>query len=228
MRVLIADDSDFLVKRLAATLGQISGIEVAGRAGTVAEASEAVRNLKPDVVILDIGMPGGSGIDVLEGMKKDRLNAVVIVLTNYGLPEYRKRCMESGARFFFDKSTEFERVSEVLRRLVLNKLPSDGFRDDGAGPKEELPEHPSATPLGPKAPSPKVRANLSQRPRLLPSGSDRGESVFYACSCCLQRFSLADDQPPKQAVKELYQYFREHVEQEHPEPAAGPITATAA
>jgi len=118
MTVLIADDSEALVQRLVGALAELSGIEIVGQAGTVEDASRAVRDLKPDVVILDIRMPGGSGIDVLEGIKRDRVTPVVIVLTNYGYPQYRKKCLQSGAQFFLDKSSEFEKVSEVLRSLV--------------------------------------------------------------------------------------------------------------
>ena len=118
MRVLIADDSQVLVQRLVTTLAKLDGIEIVGHAGTVAEAAQGVRNLHPDVVILDICMPGGSGIDVLEGMKRDRVTPIVIILTNYGYPQYRKKCLQSGASFFFDKSAEFEKVAQVLRSLI--------------------------------------------------------------------------------------------------------------
>ena len=117
MRLLIADDSEAFVQRLVAALAELSGIEIAGLVETVEDASRAIRHLKPDVVILDIRMPGGSGIDVLNAMKKDRLAPTVIVLTNYGYPQYRKKCFESGARFFLDKSSEFDKVTEILRSL---------------------------------------------------------------------------------------------------------------
>lgn len=118
MRLLIADDSDLIVQRLVTMLAGVDGLEIVGRAGTVPEASRAVRALKPDVMILDLGMPGGNGIDVLEGMKRDRLTPIVIVLTNYHYPQYRARCLKSGAQFFLDKSTEFERVGAVLDGVI--------------------------------------------------------------------------------------------------------------
>jgi len=119
MRVLIADDSEALVQRLIAAVGELSGIEIVGQAGTVQDTSRAVRDLKPDVLILDIRMPGGSGIDVLEGIRRDRVTPIVIVLTNYVYPQYRKKCLQSGAQFFLDKSGEFDKVSEVLRSLLV-------------------------------------------------------------------------------------------------------------
>jgi len=70
-------------------------------------------------VILDIRMPGGSGIDVLEDIKKINAAPIVIILTNYPYPQYRKKCMAAGADYFFDKSSEFEKVTEVLKKLIL-------------------------------------------------------------------------------------------------------------
>ena len=118
MRLLIADDSELIVDRLIASLQAIKGVEVLDRAGTVEEASEAVRTLRPDVVILDMQMPGGTGLDVLATMKRDQVSCVVIVLTNFAYPQYRRKCLASGANFFLDKSTEFDKVGDVLRSML--------------------------------------------------------------------------------------------------------------
>jgi len=118
MRVFIADDSPLIVEHLVAALAEVKGVEIVGTAGTGAGASDGIRRLKPEVVILDIAMPGGSGISVLEGIKRDHLNPIAIVLTNNQQRQYRKRCLEYGARFFFDKSSEFEKVAETLQGLV--------------------------------------------------------------------------------------------------------------
>ena len=118
MRVLIADDSEVFVQRLVAMLTEVDGVEIVGRAGSVAEAAEAVRHLKPDVLILDIRMPGGSGIDVLQGMKTDSVSPIVVMLTNYAYSQYRKECLKLGASFFFDKSADFEKVGEAIQSLI--------------------------------------------------------------------------------------------------------------
>jgi len=118
MRVLIADDSDVLVERLRSGLAALPGIEIVGHASNVADAAREIRRTKPEVVILDIRMPVGSGIDVLEGLIKDELNPIVIVLSNCSHEQYRKKCLKSGARFYFDKSAEFHKVAEVLQDLM--------------------------------------------------------------------------------------------------------------
>jgi len=83
----------------------------------VAEAISAIHRLQPDVVILDVRMPGGSGIDVLQTIKQDRTGPMVIILTNYPYPGYRQKCLEAGADFFLDKSTEFDQIPTLLERL---------------------------------------------------------------------------------------------------------------
>jgi DNA-binding NarL/FixJ family response regulator len=117
VRVLIADDSAIVRERLVSMLSEFAGIEIVGQARDSIEAIDEIRRLKPDVVVLDIRMPGGSGIDVLRAIKKDQ-KAVpkVIILTNFPYSQYRKKCMDAGADFFFDKSSEFENVAQVLNR----------------------------------------------------------------------------------------------------------------
>jgi DNA-binding NarL/FixJ family response regulator len=117
MKVLIADDSEHVCRSLTALLSRIDGIEVTGQAAEVSEAINKYQELKPDVIILDIRMPGGSGIDVLRHIKKDNVNSVVIIVTNYPYPQYRKKCLELGANFFFDKSTDFDKIPIVLKQL---------------------------------------------------------------------------------------------------------------
>ena len=120
MKVFIADDSEVVCERLITMLSDLPEIEIIGQAQSVPESIESIRALHPDVVILDIRMPGGSGIDVLEDIKKTNAAPVVIVLTNYPYPQYRKKCMALGAEYFFDKATEFEKVTEVLETLIQN------------------------------------------------------------------------------------------------------------
>ena len=118
MRVLIVDDSEALVQRLRSSLGEVAGLEIVGHADNATDAALEIRRAKPDVVILDIRMPGGSGIEVLEGLKKDPVQPIVIMLSNYSYRQYRTKCLQGGARFYFDKSHEFHKVAETLRSLI--------------------------------------------------------------------------------------------------------------
>lgn len=118
LKVFIADDSPVVVERLIAMLSEIPEIEIVGQAQEPLEAINSIQRLKPDAVILDIRLRGGSGIDVLQSIKKDNPALLVIILTNYPYPQYREKCMDTGADFFFDKSTEFEKITKVFKKLI--------------------------------------------------------------------------------------------------------------
>jgi len=108
------DDSPVVRERLATLLSDLPSVEIVGQAEIAFEAISATRRLKPDVMLLDISMPGGSGIHVLEMVKKERPAPLVIMLTNFAHEQYRQKCLQLGADYFFDKSTEFEKVLSVL------------------------------------------------------------------------------------------------------------------
>jgi len=134
IKVFIADDSLIVREHLVTMLDELAGIEIVGQAGTVTEAISAIRLLQPDVVLLDIRMPGGSGIDVLENIKQNGSALMVIVLTNYPYPGYRQKCLQAGADFFLDKSTEFDQIPELFERFgqvgqfdILTKTYSERF-----------------------------------------------------------------------------------------------------
>jgi DNA-binding NarL/FixJ family response regulator len=120
MRLFIADDSEILRLRLIDMLSEIEGIEIIGQAQNSLDAIESIEELNPHVVILDIRMPRINGIEVLEAIKKDDESPTVIIFTNYPYPQYRKRCMDLGADFFFDKSTEFEKLVDTVKYLNHN------------------------------------------------------------------------------------------------------------
>lgn len=117
IKVFITDDSLIVREHLVTLLDELAGVEIVGQAGSVAEAISGIRNLQPDVVILDIRLPDGSGIDVLQNVKQDQPAPVVIILTNYPYPGYRKRCLSAGADFFLDKSTEFDQLPRLFEQL---------------------------------------------------------------------------------------------------------------
>ena len=104
---------------MIALLQQIHGIEIVGEAIKVDEAMQSIEDLKPDIVILDIKMPG-NGINVLKMIKKKIFAPKVIIFTNYPYPEFRKKCFELGADYFFDKSFELEKLIKILKWITPN------------------------------------------------------------------------------------------------------------
>ena len=114
MRVFIADDSPIVRARLISMLDDLDTVEIVGQARSGSDALEAIRRLRPDAVILDIRMPGLTGIEVLEEVKKSDPHLLVIMITNFPYQQYRDRCLSAGADYFFDKSSEFDKVIDVF------------------------------------------------------------------------------------------------------------------
>ena len=128
MRVLIADDSKIIRSRIAKILSEYKQIDSIDEANNVQEAIELIHKSYPNVLILDIKMPDGNGMEVLNAIGHDHSpSPVVIVITNYPFPEYEKEYMTAGADFFFDKSSEFKLMKKVIENLVDNEIRIKAF-----------------------------------------------------------------------------------------------------
>lgn len=121
LNVFIADDSQILRTHLRTMLTEIPGVVIVGEAENTSEAIERILNEKPDVAILDIRMPGEGGIFVLKMIKKSLKETIVIIFTDYPYPQYRTKCMEEGADYFFDKATESEELIDLIKKLKTDK-----------------------------------------------------------------------------------------------------------
>jgi len=108
------------MERLADLLTEIREVELVGRASNAAAAIRSILQANPDAIILDLQMPGGSGLDVLRAIRQSHPSPWVLVCTNYPYPQYREECMAAGANYFLDKSAEFEKVPDILRDLIKN------------------------------------------------------------------------------------------------------------
>jgi DNA-binding NarL/FixJ family response regulator len=122
MRVFIADDSRVVVERLTDLLEEVPGAKLVGQAGDVPHAVDGIREMKPDAIILDLQMPGGSGLDVLRAIRPNFPNMQVVICTNYPHAQYREECLTAGANFFLDKSVEFAKIPAILRELSKKEL----------------------------------------------------------------------------------------------------------
>jgi len=131
MKLFIADDSEMMRERIRELVLAVEGVELVGEAGDIQASIKGILDLKPDVVILDIRMPGGSGLDVLRKVKGHPQKApLIIVLTNYPFPEYKEIAIKLGASHFFDKASEFDEVQRVLERMLQGKEASKIVKRD--------------------------------------------------------------------------------------------------
>jgi YesN/AraC family two-component response regulator len=116
LRVVIADDTAAIRDSMSNLIGRLADVAIVGLAKNGTEALEMIQTLKPDVATLDIRMPGLSGIKVLEAISREQLPVDVIMLTGLEETEYKHKCLSLGAKHFFHKAMEFERVVDVLKQ----------------------------------------------------------------------------------------------------------------
>jgi CRP/FNR family transcriptional regulator len=122
-KAFIVEDSAFIRERLSVLLGAVKGVSIVGEAATPLAAVEGILRTRPDVVVLDIHLTGGSGIEVLRQVRSEAPGVVFIVLTNHPNPQYRHACMEAGASHFLDKTIEFGKLREVIAELGKSSAP---------------------------------------------------------------------------------------------------------
>ena len=124
----IAEDSAGICERLAALLEEGDSINVVGQAQTPLDAIAGILASKPDAVVLDIHLRGGSGLEVIRKLHPMAPQMVFVVLTNYPDPHYRRLFAEAGASSLLDKSSEFDRVKqEILTAYAAKRSDADHF-----------------------------------------------------------------------------------------------------
>jgi DNA-binding NarL/FixJ family response regulator len=122
LKIVIVDDSPLIVSRLRQVLDALDEVEISGVAQDVHGAFVLIEECEPDAVILDIYLeenaPAGNGLTLLAVLTEGFPNIQVIMLTNLSGPAYRNKCIKMGAKYFLDKTNEFERVPEILLQMA--------------------------------------------------------------------------------------------------------------
>jgi two-component system response regulator DesR len=112
-RVFLADDSGLIRSRVADLLGS-HAMEVVGQAATPQGCIEGILASHPEVVVLDVQLEGGTGLQVLRAVRESAPEIAFVVFSNNAAPAYRKRYLGEGAVSFLDKSQDFERLPEAI------------------------------------------------------------------------------------------------------------------
>jgi two-component system OmpR family response regulator len=115
MKLLVADDSELIRSRLVGMLDGIVGIDAIDTADTLAQTLTAVQAKQPTLLILDLHLPDGNAMQILPELKQLSPGMEIVVLTNDDSAYNRKRCLQAGADWFFDKPTEFEKALMLVQ-----------------------------------------------------------------------------------------------------------------
>jgi two-component system, NarL family, invasion response regulator UvrY len=118
MRVLIADDHAVFRRGLKETIGEAFPKVVFGEAKSAQEALEQVRAHNWDIVILDISMPGKSGLDILSDVKRLRPRLPILLLTMHPEEQYARRALKAGASGYLTKESVPEELKLAVRKIV--------------------------------------------------------------------------------------------------------------
>ncbi len=118
MRVIIADDSRLSRDWLIVLLNSQKQVEIVKVCDNGISALEALREMKPDLAIIDFEMPGLNGLEVLKEIRKTNTSLKFILLTFYAFDSYRQAAKQAGADYFFSKSDDYENLKTLLNKLV--------------------------------------------------------------------------------------------------------------
>lgn len=179
MKVLIVDDDALVTQSLATILSVEPDVEVVGRGGSGPEAVEKHRELNPDILLLDIRMPGGDGLGAAEQILAEDEDARIIFLTTFSDDEYIVRALRMGARGYLIKQ-DVARIAPALRSVMAGVSVLEG----------EVIERSAAMGLGGRGPA---RGN-GQVPRsaVFESLTEREYEVVEAVAEGLDNADVAD------------------------------------
>ncbi|NGN65686.1 response regulator transcription factor [Streptomyces sp. A7024] len=142
IRVLLAEDQAMVREALAALLSLEDDLDVVAQVSRGDEVLEAARSAEPDVALLDIEMPGRTGLDAAAELRDALPGLKVVILTTFGRPGYLRRAMESGADAFLVKDAPAAELADAVRRVlrgerVIDPALAAAALADGASPLTE-------------------------------------------------------------------------------------------
>ena len=121
IRVLICDDHEVVREGLRGLIGRQPGMSVVGEAGTVAEAIETAARSKPDVVVMDVRLPDGSGVEACRSIREARPEVKVIMLTSYADDDALFASIIAGASGYLLKQTRGQAVADAITAVAAGR-----------------------------------------------------------------------------------------------------------
>lgn len=117
-RVLVADDHPLVVSALSSLISNEEELEVVGQVGSFSELWDALQKASPDVLVLDIGMPGGNAVDALRRIAKRHSGVRVLVLSGFPEEEFVVRMIDAGADGYVRKESDPATLIDAVRRVA--------------------------------------------------------------------------------------------------------------
>ncbi|CAA9412661.1 MAG: response regulator receiver domain protein (CheY-like) [uncultured Ramlibacter sp.] len=121
LRIFLADDSAAIRQRVAQMLS-VEAMDIVGEAETPQGSIEGILAARPDVVVLDVQLEGGNGLQVLRAVREAAPGVAFVVFSNNSAPAYRKRYLGAGAARFLDKSSEFDQLATAVAQVSLRTV----------------------------------------------------------------------------------------------------------
>jgi two-component system invasion response regulator UvrY len=118
IKVLVADDHAIVRRGLEQILADTPDIVAGGEAGTAQEVMKLVREQRWTAVVLDISLPGSTGLELLADIKREKPDLPVLILTAYPEEQYAVRAIRAGASGFLTKESAPEKLIEALRKVA--------------------------------------------------------------------------------------------------------------
>ncbi len=123
LKILLIDDTQIVLQHLQSLLSELEQVSSTEAVLSAEEALAMLDNYEPDIMVLDINMPGMNGIEMLKKLPlKQIIRPVVIMLTNNTLAGYRDECMRLGADYFLDKSRDFQMIPAIVEKVKQHKV----------------------------------------------------------------------------------------------------------
>jgi DNA-binding NarL/FixJ family response regulator len=122
LKILLVDDAVKVLSGLSALLRDIPGVKTIRTASTIEEAENLFRTEAFDAAVLDINLPDGNGLDLLQWVKRYYPDTFAIMLSNNSETMHRAIAMEFKAELFLDKTTEFEKLIDTVAKLSMHKI----------------------------------------------------------------------------------------------------------
>jgi DNA-binding NarL/FixJ family response regulator len=127
-RILIVEDNAFFLQFLKETLrSRFTSIDIL-EAANGEEALQKIKTLSPDAIFMDLRLPGENGLELTKRIKAQYPNMVVVIITNYDLPEYREAAYQCKADHFLSKDSFLKMINSIL--------PNRNMDQDHSNPKE--------------------------------------------------------------------------------------------